>query len=216
MQTQSMTIPVSPGIGEVSGIVQLPDRPKAMIVLAHGAGAGMHHRFMESLANALAQHDIATWRFNFPFTEQGKRRPDMPAVAQKTVAVMLEQAHEKYPRIPLFAAGKSFGGRMASHYLATHHPPYVRGIVCYGFPLHPPGKNDTTRAAHLGAVQVPMLFLQGTRDTLAEIGLMKGVCDGLPTATLVEFQGADHSFKAGKTDLIPPLAAATDDWIAGR
>lgn len=213
METKPITIPVSESIGAVSGIILEPDRIKAMLVLAHGAGAGMSHHFMELLAIKLAERSIGSLRFNFPFTENGKKRPDPPPIAEKTIAAVLGTAKEMYSQVPIFAAGKSFGGRMSSHYLSKTCPPFVRGIVFYGFPLHAAGAPSVARAEHLSAVKIPMLFLQGTRDALAELSLIKQVCNKLPSAILVTFEGADHSFKIGKREIISDLVEATETWM---
>jgi predicted alpha/beta-hydrolase family hydrolase len=186
---------------------------KALIVLAHGAGAGMNHSFMESLTTRLAAFDLGTLRYNFPFVEQGKKRPDVPAVAIKTISAVLSQANDMKLGVPLFGAGKSFGGRMTSHYLAENSLSYVKGLIFYGFPLHAPGQPETKRADHLSKVKSPMLFLQGTRDTLADLKLINEVCAALPLATIVTFEGADHSFKQGKKDFITELATTTNSWI---
>jgi len=215
MDPSSVIIPVSESIGTVSGLLEIPKSPRALVVLAHGAGAGMRHKFMESLAAALASKSIGTLRYNFPFTENRKGRPDPPAIAEKTVAAALRIANTLHPDIPVFAAGKSFGGRMSSHYLSKESPSFVEGIIFYGFPLHAPGKEGIERAAHLAAVKVPMLFLQGTRDALATFPLITQVCEGLSLADLVPFEGADHSFKAGKQEITPGLAEATDTWLHG-
>lgn len=185
------------------------------MVLAHGAGAGMRHSFMEALAEHLEALNIGTMRFNFPFTENAKGRPDPPTVAEKTVAILLQEANKRFPETPVFASGKSFGGRMSSQYLSKECPAFVKGMVFYGFPLHAPGQKEKgrVRAAHLGDVRVPMLFLQGTRDALADLSLMRQVCDELPSATLITFEGADHSFKSGKKIFIPELSAETEKWI---
>lgn len=214
METQTITIEVSENIGAVSGIVEVPKSAVALFVLAHGAGAGMQHRFMASLASQLAAASIGTIRYNFPFTENKKGRPDVPAVAEKTVSAALAKANGLFPLLPIFAAGKSFGGRMSSHYLSKESPTFVKGIVFYGFPLHPPGKEGIARADHLTTVRVPMLFLQGTRDALAKLSLMQDVCQALPKAKLVTFEGADHSFKSGKKEFIPELVEASAKWIA--
>ena len=186
---------------------------KAMLVLAHGAGAGMHHQFMESLTVVLADRSIGSLRFNFPFTENGKKRPDPPQIAEKTVGAVLGKAKELYPKLPIFAVGKSFGGRMSSHYLSKNFPPFVKGIVFYGFPLHAAGQPSVSRGDHLSGVKVPMLFLQGTRDALADLSSIKQVTKKLPSAKLVTFEGANHSFKAGKKDFISELVEATHDWL---
>lgn len=189
---------------------------KALLVLAHGAGAGMRHAFMEKLALELAARQIGTLRYNFPFIERGKKSVDVAPVAEKTVSMVIAKAQELFPGVHLYAAGKSFGGRMSSHYLSKASPSFVRGIVFYGFPLHPAGAPAITRADHLKQVNVPMLFLQGTRDALAEKGLIKEVCDSLSSATLVTFEGADHSFKAGKKEFLSELADATAAWLEGQ
>jgi predicted alpha/beta-hydrolase family hydrolase len=213
MTTQSLTFTVSPAIGTVSAEYVSPEVPRCVMTLAHGAGAGMHHAFMVTLASSLAEAGIATLRFNFPFIEHKKGRPDTPAVAHETIAAAIDHAHGYYPSLPLFAAGKSFGGRMTSQYMATHHRPEVKGIVFYGFPLHPSGKPSTERAAHLHEVKTKMLFLQGTRDDLASWDLIQEVCASLSKATLIRIEGANHMFKAGKTDVMALLVKETGDWI---
>jgi predicted alpha/beta-hydrolase family hydrolase len=184
------------------------------MTLAHGAGAGMDHPFMTTLAASLATEGIGTLRFNFPFTEKGKKRPDTPAVAHATIAAALTHVHTTYGALPLFAAGKSFGGRMTSQYLAEHRRPEVSGIVFYGFPLHPAGKPAVERAGHLKQITVRMLFLQGTKDDLATWALIESVCEALPKATLVRIEGADHAFKAGKQDVMAMLVKATEKWTS--
>ena len=213
MNTQSLSISVSPSIGSVSAELFTPEKSKCILVLAHGAGAGMNHSFMVALANALAESGIATLRFNFPFTENKKGRPDMPAVAHKTIEAAIAKARELAPTLPLFASGKSFGGRMSSQYLAAQNDKAVKGIIFYGFPLHPSGKPSIDRAEHLKQVEQPMLFLQGTRDELATWDLIEPVCNSLKRATLVRIEGADHSFKAGKKDIMSLLVKETHDWI---
>ena len=183
------------------------------MTLAHGAGAGMNHLFMVALANALAEVDIATLRFNFPFVEHKKGRPDVPAVAYKTIEAAIHNVRELFPVLPVFASGKSFGGRMSSQYLSANHNNDVKGIIFYGFPLHAPGKPSIDRGEHLKEVKVPMLFLQGSRDALADYSLIESVCSSLPNATLVKIDGADHSFKACKQNTMPLLVSATNDWI---
>lgn len=213
MTTQSLSLEVSPGIGAVSAECIVPEKPKSIMTLAHGAGAGMNHSFMISLAKSLSEGGVATLRFNFPFTEGKKGRPDPPAVAHKTIETAIAKSKDLFPGLPLFAAGKSFGGRMTSQYLAARHDSPVRGIIFYGFPLHPPGKPSIERAEHLKDVRIPMLFLQGTRDELAKWDLIESVCSSLPLATLVKIEGADHSFKAGKQNVIQMLTDFTKDWI---
>ena len=212
MNNRPLSLLVSDSIGSVSAEYIVPAKCNCIITLAHGAGAGMNHPFMTSLASLLAEQDIGTLRFNFPFTEHKKGRPDVPAVAHKTIEAAINNAHETFPSLPLFASGKSFGGRMSSQYLSIHPHPAIKGIIFYGFPLHPPGKPSTERADHLKEVKVPMLFLQGTKDELATLSLVEKVCSSLPLATLIKIEGANHAFKAGKQNIIPMLAAFTKDW----
>lgn len=186
---------------------------KAILTLAHGAGAGMNHSFMISLAHELAAVGIGTMRFNFPFTEQKKKRPDFPAVAHQTIDSAFEFVKQHYPSTPLYLSGKSFGGRMSSQALAINKIKGAKGIILFGFPLHPASKPSVERAEHLKDISLPMLFLQGTRDALAEWNLIERVCAELPQATLVKFEGADHSFKAGKQNIIPLLARSVNNWI---
>lgn len=183
------------------------------MTLAHGAGAGMNHSFMTTLSQLLSETGIATMRFNFPFAENKKGRPDTPAVAHQTIEAAIFKAQELFPKLPLFAGGKSFGGRMTSQYLSAHHDASVRGIIFYGFPLHPPGKPSMERAQHLKDVKAPMLFLQGTKDELATWELIQSVCSSLPLATLVKIEGANHAFKAGKQNILQLLTDETRDWI---
>jgi len=213
---KSLKIKVSPAIGSVSAKYITPDKPKCVLTLAHGAGAGMDHVFMETLAESLSAVGIATLRFNFPFAEGKKGRPDTPAVAHATIEAAIAKAQELNPKLPLFAAGKSFGGRMSSQYLAAHPESPVSGIVFYGFPLHPSGKPSIERADHLKELKIPMLFLQGSKDTLATWELIEKVCGSLKKATLVKLEGADHSFKAGKKDTMSLLVDETKQWVEKR
>lgn len=213
IHTEQISVTISAKIGSVSALALTPADQKAALVLAHGAGAGMDHSFMADLATRLAGQGIGTLRFNFPYMEQRKFRPDTPAVAHETIARLIEKARELYPAMPLLAGGKSFGGRMTSQYLAGTPLPFIKGIVFYGFPLHPDGKPSIDRATHLKDIHIPMLFLQGTRDALAELPLIEGVCAGLPTATLVTLAGADHAFKITKKDKPFDLAAETAHWL---
>ena len=208
-----ISIPVSDSIGRVSALIMSPQDPKALIVLAHGAGAGMTHHFMEDLSKELVKKSMALMRYNFPYMENKKGRPDPPAIAEKTVSAVLEEAHKLYPRLPVFASGKSFGGRMTSQKLSKECPAFVKGIIFFGFPLHPIGQPSVERAAHLKNVSIPMLFLQGTKDKLAELPLLEKTCAELVNATLVKFEGADHSFKVGKRELISDLAEEVARWI---
>jgi hypothetical protein len=213
MKVRSLSLNVSPDIGKVSAELMTPEKPICVITLAHGAGAGMHHAFMLDISKLLAEKDIATLRFNFPFMENKKGRPDSPAVAHKTIEAAIKKAQKLFPSLPLFVSGKSFGGRMSSQYLATQPAIDIKGIIFYGFPLHQSGKPSTDRAEHLKSVLVPMLFLQGSRDELASFDLIKKVCASLRLATLVKIEGANHAFKAGKQEILPILADATRTWI---
>jgi uncharacterized protein len=210
---KSFKLRVSPAIGSVSAKYITPDKPVCIFTLAHGAGAGMDHVFMETLAESLSEVGIATLRFNFPFAENKKGRPDTPAVAHATIEAAIKKAQELHPKLPLFVSGKSFGGRMSSQYLAAHSDTSVKGIVFYGFPLHPSGKPSIERADHLKELKIPMLFLQGSKDTLATWELIESVSGSLKKATLVKFEGADHSFKAGKKDVMSLLVAETKSWM---
>lgn len=191
---------VSKSAGSVSAILIRPKNAKALLVFAHGAGAGMRQKFNEAIAHRLAEHGIATFRYQFPYMERGGKRPDSKPVIYATVRSAVETAAKMAPDLPLFAGGKSFGGRMTSNAAAEEPLPGVRGIVFFGFPLHPPGKPSIERAEHLAKVSVPMLFLQGTRDEFAEMKLLKLVVKKLgKLATLHIIEGADHSFHVLKS-----------------
>ena len=179
----------------VSGLLQAPPGARACYVLAHGAGAGMTHPFMAAVAAGLAERSIATLRYQFPYMERGSKRPDAPKLAHAAVRAAVAEAARLLPSLPLIAGGKSFGGRMTSQAQAAAPLPGVRGLAFLGFPLHPAGKPSQERAEHLFDVQIPMLFLQGTRDALAALDQLEPVCAALgPRATLKLFQDADHSF----------------------
>jgi len=189
----------------VSGLLQRPGGARACYVLAHGAGAGMQHPFMTAIAAGLAQRGIATLRYQFPYMENGGRRPDPPRLAHATVRAAATTALRLVPELPLVAGGKSFGGRMTSQAQAAVPIPGVRGLVFLGFPLHPAGRPSQERGQHLFDVRIPMLFLQGTRDTLASLDQIEPLCKQLGAgATLRLFDGADHSFhvpaRSGRTD----------------
>ena len=213
MKTKSLSLKISPLIGAVSAECIIPEKSICIMTLAHGAGAGMHHSFMVTLAQLLAEQGIVTMRFNFPFAENKKGRPDTPAVAHQTIEATIVKAQKLFPDLPLFVAGKSFGGRMTSQYLSAHPHPEIKGMIFYGFPLHPPGKPSTERAEHLKEVKTPMLFLQGTKDELATWNLIESVCFSLKLATLIKIEGANHAFKAGKQNILQLLAGTTKDWI---
>ena len=175
----------------------------------------MTHPFMEELATSLGNAGIATLRFNFPYMENKKGRPDTPAIAHKTIEAVLAKASKLYPALPLFASGKSFGGRMTSQYISGAGETDVRGIIFYGFPLHAPGKPSIERGDHLKKIRLPMLFLQGSRDEFATWDLIKKVSGSLKTAKLFSIEGANHSFKAGKTNTMEILVNETKKWIEG-
>ncbi|MBS1554692.1 MAG: dienelactone hydrolase family protein [Bacteroidetes bacterium] len=214
MQSQSLKLNVSESIGEVSAEWTQGSQSIATLTLAHGAGAGMNHHFMVGLAHELAKQNVSTLRFNFPFIENKKRRPDVPTIAHKTIEAAVKEARALAPHASLFLAGKSFGGRMSSQLLALQPNAYVKGIALFGFPLHPAGKPGVERAEHLKGINAPMLFLQGTKDELAQWVLLEEVTKSLPHATLIRFEGADHAFKKGKENLLPLLAEETAKWIA--
>lgn len=213
--------------GPVSAILRRPPDADRLLVLAHGAGAGMRHDFMEALAGGLAGRGIATFRYQFPYTEAGRRRPDREPLLRATVEAAVEAAREPAGDLPLFAGGKSMGGRMTSRAAATDGLPGVRGLVFFGFPLHPPGKPSTDRAEHLADVELPMLFLQGERDAFGGLDLVEPLVGRLGRrATLHVVAGADHGFhvprRAGRADaeVLAELAGRTDEWsaevLAGR
>jgi predicted alpha/beta-hydrolase family hydrolase len=207
----------------VSGLLEAPRDARACYVLAHGAGAGMMHPFMGAIAAGLGERGIATLRYQFPYMEQGAKRPDPPKVAHATVRAAVQEAARLLPGLPLFAGGKSFGGRMTSQAQAAAPMPEVRGLVFLGFPLHPEGKPSEERAAHLFDVKIPMLFLQGTRDDLADLKLLEPLCQKLAKqngcTTLKLFQDADHSFRVlvrtgrKNPEVLAELMDALAKWI---
>jgi hypothetical protein len=205
----------------VSGLLQLPSHAQACFVLAHGAGAGMQHAFLETLATGLAACGVAALRYQFPYMERGSRRPDPPKLCHATVRAAVAEAARLAPGIPLFAGGKSFGGRMTSQAQAASPLPGMQGIAFLGFPLHPPKQPSDARFHHLLDVKIPTLFLQGTRDALADLTLLEPLVASLgELATLKVFQDADHSFhvpaRTGRKDaeVMIDLAQAVADWIA--
>jgi predicted alpha/beta-hydrolase family hydrolase len=207
----------------VSGLWQKPRAAKAVLVLAHGAGAGMAHPWMTAAADGLGERGIATLRFNFSYMERGSKRPDAPALAHAAIRTATAEAAKLGPGLPLFAGGKSYGGRMTSQAQSAEPLAGVRGLVFFGFPLHPAGAPGTDRAKHLDAVKVPMLFLQGTNDALADLKLLKKVVAGLGArATLALSEHADHSFhvpaKFGGNDaaVMASVLDAARDWMIAR
>jgi uncharacterized protein len=216
-----LSITVGERVGQVSALLLRPADVRWLYVLAHGAGAGMRHRFMSGVAEALAERGVATLRYQFPYTEAGGRRPDPPGVLQATVRAAVTTAATVAPGLPLLAGGKSLGGRMTSSAAAKSTLPGVRGLVFLGFPLHAPGRSGIERAEHLDQVGVPMLFLQGTRDALADLDLMRTVCARLGARAMLHVvEGGDHSFavlkRSGRSDaeVIAELADTIAGWPA--
>ena len=223
VEAEPVAIAADDGIA-VSGLLQTPRGARACYVLAHGAGAGMRHPFMTAVAAGLEERGIATLRYQFPYMENRAKRPDLPHVAQATVRAATAAALRLLPGLPLIAGGKSFGGRMTSQAQAKAPLQGVRGLAFLGFPLHPAGRPSQDRAKHLFEIKIPMLFLQGTRDTLASLEQLEPVCQALGSrATLRLFAEADHSFhvpaKSGRTDaqvrgeMLDALAAWTDGVV---
>ena len=220
VNTQKLQFEVA-NAGPVSALLTSPAKARACYVFAHGAGAGMTHPFMESFAAGLGERGVASLRYQFPYMEKGSRRPDPPPIAHAAVRAAVAEAGRACPGLPLIAGGKSFGGRMTSQAQATTPLAGVRGLAFVGFPLHPAGKPSNDRAKHLAQVKVPMLFLQGTRDTLAELALLEPVVAGLgPLASLHIVSEADHSFhvlaRSGRNDreVMTEILDAFADWIA--
>ena len=222
MDSSQVVIPIE-GQAAVSGLWQAPPDPRAVLVLAHGAGAGMRHRSMAAIAHGLAGRGVATLRYQFPYMEKGGKRVDPPPVAHAAVRAAVAEATRLAGAAPLFAGGRSFGGRMTSQAQAQAPLPGVRGLVFFAFPLHPAGKPSTERAGHLADVKVPMLFLQGTKDLLAQLDLLRQTVAGLGArASLRLFEEADHSFhapaKTGRNDaeILAQLLDAAADWMAAQ
>jgi hypothetical protein len=221
-EAHKIAIPLPDGT-VVSGRLLLPAAARAAYVLAHGAGAGMAHPFMTAAAEQLGGRGIATLRYQFPYMETGGRRPDPPAIAHATVRAAVDEAVQRLPGLPLFAGGKSFGGRMTSQAQAEVPLTGIRGLVFLGFPLHPAKRPSLDRAVHLANVRVPMLFLQGARDSLAEPHLVARVVAELGSrATLMTFPDADHSFhvpaRTGRTDaqVLAEVCDAVAAWMLVR
>ena len=223
---KSVTISIN-DTTRVSGLLQAPTNARACYVLAHGAGAGMNHAFIAAVATELAARGIATLRYQFPYMEKGSKRPDPPKLAHATVRAAVAEARRIVPKLPLIAGGKSFGGRMTSQAQALAALPDVRGLAFLGFPLHPAGRPSQERGEHLFDVQIPMLFLQGSRDPLAMLDQIEPVCKALgKRATLVIVPDADHSFhvpaRTGRKDadvrseVLDRLAGWIDGVIAAK
>lgn len=223
---EPVTIAIDDG-ARVSGLLQAPPHARACYVLAHGAGAGMNHAFLAAVASGLAERHIATLRYQFLYMERGSKRPDPPKLAHAAVRAAVAEAARQLPKLPLIAGGKSFGGRMTSQAQADAPLPGVRGLAFLGFPLHPANQPSSDRGKHLFDVQLPMLFLQGTRDALAMLDQIEPMCEALGTrATLRLYDSADHSFhvpaRSGRTDaevmsaMLDALAAWIDVVIPGH
>jgi predicted alpha/beta-hydrolase family hydrolase len=220
MEAEAIKIALG-GTESVSGLWQRPAEPRACLVLGHGAGAGMAHRSMAAIADGLAERGVATLRYQFPYMERGGKRVDPPLIAQETVRRAAAEARRRAGTAPLFAGGRSFGGRMTSQAQALSPLEGVRGLIFFAFPLHPAGRPSDERAAHLSAVTLPMLFLQGTRDQLAELGLLQSTVARLGRlATLELVEEADHSFhvpaKTGRKDaeVLAGILDTAAAWMA--
>ena len=218
--TAEKQIKIPVGEASVSGLLMAPEGARACYVLAHGAGVGMHHKFMAEVALGLAERKVATLRYQFLYMEQGKKRPDSPRVAHAAVRSAVGKAGELLPKLPLIAGGKSYGARMTSEAQAEAPLDGVRGLAFLGFPLHAPGQPSDARAEHLSRVKIPMLFLQGTRDDFADLDYLKPLVKRLGArATLKLFEHADHSFhvpvKSGRTDaeVMTDLLDSLSKWI---
>jgi uncharacterized protein len=219
VKAQNVNITVGGG-ASVSGLWMRPDAARACLVLAHGAGAGMAHPSMVALAEGFFARGIATLRYQFPYMEQGSKRPDPPAVAHRAVRAAVAEAGRLAAGLPLFGGGRSFGGRMTSQAQALAPLPEVRGLIFFAFPLHPAGKPSVERAEHLANISIPMLFLQGTRDALARLDLLQETVLGLGArATLTLLQDADHAFHVPRTltrndlDVSQKLLECAAEWM---
>ena len=218
MPVETTRIQVAEG-NEVEGLIDRPGDARALLVLAHGAGAPMRHVFLQELTERLAARRVAVLRYAFPYAQRGARAPDKPPVLIATVRAAVAAAADLARGLPLYAGGKSMGGRMTSQAMAEASLPGVRGLVFVGFPLHAAGRPGTARGAHLAGVHAPMLFLQGTRDTLADLTLLRPLVEPLPLATLHVVEDADHGFHvrrtSGRTDaqVLDELADVTARWM---
>ena len=219
--TTAEALSIDVGELQVSGLLLSPRSPQGCFVFAHGAGAGMNHPFMAAVSEELYERGIATLRYQFPYMERGSKRTDAPALCHATVGAAIDAATERLPSVPLFAGGKSFGGRMTSQAQALSPLPGVRGLIFLGFPLHAAGKPSDARGEHLLEVTIPMLFLQGDRDELASLNLLRPLVGRLgKRATLHAVEHADHSFhvpaRSGKKDpeVRSEILDAMRDWMS--
>lgn len=215
----NMHIFINEQIGSVHALINESKHPKYLLILTHGAGAGMQHPFMEQLALDIASRNGHVLRFNFPYMDAGKRVPGSPKVSQQTIVAALEDVSKKYWDLPIFLSGKSYGGRMSSHVVAEKSSSRVNGLIYFGFPLHAPGRDGTKRAEHLHAIKIPQLFIQGTNDKLANFEMMKKVVKDQKKGELYVIEHGDHSFKVPKKsqkkdhNIIRILGEKTNDWV---
>ncbi len=212
-RSEDFRIFVSDKAGSVSATLLQPDTSNAVITLAHSAGTDMHQPFLRQLCEEFSGHNVATLRFNFPYRENGKKMPDRYPVAAATILAVIDHVIIRFPDAPLFCAGKSFGGRMSSMTLSENSRPEVKGLIFFGFPLHPPDKPSIERATHLEKSGIPMLFFQGTKDKLAYIDLITAECAKLRNTTLVTLEGVDHSMTKGKQSGVDMLVQRSAHWI---
>ena len=223
MEVVNFKFDVMEGRYQVSASSTVPAKPHTYLVLGHGAGAGMEHSFMKQLSENLAAQGVGSLRYNFPYIEQGRRTPTSPAISEATVRAAVEKARSISPVDKLIVGGKSYGGRMSSQTQSKEPLPGVSGLVFFGFPLHAPGKPGNSRGEHLKNINIPMLFLQGSRDKLADLNLLRPLLETVGNnATLKVIEGADHSFKmlksAAKTSdqVQKELAILTREWLEGN
>ncbi|GAB4245668.1 MAG: alpha/beta hydrolase [Ekhidna sp.] len=208
-------------LGKITYEVEDTPISDSVLILAHGAGAGMYHPFMTSLSHHISALGVSVVRFNFPYMEKGKKAPGSPNDAIYAWKVMIDEVKKIFHGKDIFISGKSYGGRMASHLMAEFNTLGVKGIAYFGFPLHAPGRDSIDRATHLRHITIPQLFLQGTNDKLANLELLRPVLDELNLATLFEVEGADHSFKSpksvgrGESETMELLASTTVNWMNG-
>lgn len=209
-------------LGKISLEIEESQNASGILILAHGAGAGMHHPFMHDLSQAIAAYGITTLRFNFPYMEQGRKSPGSPKANIETWKLVVDYAIKAHPGLPIFLSGKSYGGRMASHLMSEKEIPEVKGNIYFGFPLHAPGRDSKDRAAHLVAIKVPQLFLQGSKDKLANPKLINEVVATLANADIRMIEEADHSFnvpkRSGKTkqDVMSYLVKESVNWMKNK
>lgn len=207
-------------LGKISLEVDESATQNAILILSHGAGAGMHHPFLTTISNSLASENVTVVRFNFPYMEQGRKSPGSPKANIETWKLVVEHIQSTYPNIPIFLSGKSYGGRMASHLLVEEHLQSVKGIIYFGFPLHAPGRDSKDRAEHLDKIEVPQLFLQGSNDKLANLQMMEEVVASLSASEMRIIEHGDHSFnvpkKSGKTkeEVMNYLVQESNLWIS--